>query len=126
MERNRTAIFGFLAKISLLFFISGNQYLVEANKVPSFIEPCVARLLDCDQSNSSNRIIQVEARSHEQEKEISNLKNVVAEDRKVINQLKERVALLEASSDSEKAAASADFFRRPKRPARLLPVSILR
>jgi len=126
MERNCTSILGFLAKISLLFVIYGNQFSVEATKTSASIEPYVGKPLNCDQSNSSNRIAQVEARSHEQEKEISHLKNIVAEDRKIINHLAARVEQLEASSVAERAENSDDFFGRPKRPARLLPVSIFR
>jgi len=122
MERNYTAIFLFFTKISLLCWFSGNQFLVAATET-SPIDPCVGS----DQSNSSNRIALVEARSWEQEKEITSLKNIVAEDRNIINQLKGRVAKLEASSSAaDRSATSDNSFGRPKRPARLLPSVILR
>ena len=67
------------------------------------------------------RISEIEVRDKQQEKEITILKSASKDDKKEIEFLKNRVALLEAPTDSNKFLGK----RHIKRPARLLPSAIL-
>jgi len=68
-------------------------------------------------ANLNERMKQIEDRSRRQEKEITQLTTNAAKDRKVINQLNDRVALLEESS------TFAGSSVRSKRLYRLLPIT---
>ena len=65
----------------------------------------------------NERVLKIEAKDRHQDGEMILLKNAWDEERKLVRDLTNRVAILE---DSNK------IFRRPKRPVRLLPPHILR
>ncbi len=77
--------------------------------------------------NSECRIKKIEDHNQRQEQEIFSLKNIVDEDKKMINLLNDRVSQLEALvvSDNSKNRDKEDSTTRLKRPARLLPAHIL-
>ena len=118
MERNHQFICWFLLRLLLIYYLHfSNHFTVHANE----------RKLEEQRSfneeshynkNLNDRMAQMEAR---QENEISTLKTTVSEDRKRINDLEGRVAVLESSS----VITGTTKLGRPKRPARLLPDSIL-
>lgn len=68
----------------------------------------------------NDRVTKLEAHKHNQDKEMGNLKNIVEEERKISNQLRDRVAKLEEANDTPK------IIERQKRPVRLLPPHVLR
>ena len=74
---------------------------------------------EATQSELYHRMSTVEAQNRHHEKEISLLKVEKVEDRNEIHQLRERVALLEASTFSN-SSLEDKLRRRSKRPARLL------
>ena len=65
----------------------------------------------------NNKVTKIEAKDRQQDNEISLLKNALDEDRKLVRDLTNRVAILEGSSKNSP---------RQKRPYRLLPPLILR
>lgn len=75
-----------------------------------------------DEWNLKDRMKQMEDRSQRQEKEIDHLKTNAYYDRKEINQLKSRVAQLEASQ-TVNSFYSSKVLERSKRPYRLLPTN---
>ena len=64
-----------------------------------------------------SRVSKIEAKDHHQDREISLLKNALVEEKELVQDLKNRLEILE---DSNKV------FGRSKRPYRLLPPHILR
>jgi len=117
MERNHQFICWFLLRLLLICNLHfRNHFTVQAS------ESKLEELSFTDEShynkNLNDRMAQMEAR---QENEISTLKTTVSEDRKRINDLEGRVAVLESSS----VITGTTKLGRPKRPARLLPDSIL-
>jgi len=86
-----------------VYFINHNQFGVEAG-----------------QSELSDRMVKIETKNLQQEKEIALLKINAVEDRKEINHLRERVARLEGES-SLTNLTSEQTGGRQKRPVRLLP-----
>ena len=74
-----------------------------------------------EESNCNYRMGKIEDTNHEQEKEISNLKTTVVEDRKIINLLSERVARLEGLKTSD-IGSNTTILTRSKRPYRLIPM----
>jgi len=107
MEEDHLKMISFLVKISLLLqlVLSIHNHKFEAEAV---------------QSELYNRMSNIEARNRHHEKEMSLLKKEKVEDRKEINQLRERVALLESSTFSN-LSSGEKFRRRSKRPVRLIP-----
>lgn len=73
-------------------------------------------------SNLNSRMSAVEARGKQQENDVSTLKATVNEDKKEIHFLANRVAALESSAADH---TIHDDRQLMKRPARLLPVSVL-
>ena len=78
-----------------------------------------------DELDLNSRLSAIEAKSKHQEDEISLLKTLRVEDKKKVNQLRERVEQLEASvvktTENERI-----LERHQKRPFRLAPVDIIR
>ena len=72
-----------------------------------------------------DRLFKIEAQNQRHEKEISLLKTEKIEDRKEIQQLKERVALLEDATFSNVTSGDKISRIRSERPARLLPLQLL-
>jgi len=66
---------------------------------------------------------EIEAKNRHQETEITLLKTMRVEDNTAINQLKDRVEYLEASS-VVKTSENEKILARPKRPFRLAPLNI--
>jgi len=84
-----------------------------------------SKLTHCD---SECRMEKIEADNRRQEQEIFSLKIVADKDKKVVNQLNDRVAQLEAlviSENSKKIYKEDLIPTRSKRPARLLPAQFL-
>ena len=65
----------------------------------------------------NDRVSKIEAKDRHQDGEIVLLKNALYKERKLVHDLKSRVAILESSNKNS---------GRPKRPVRLLPPHILR
>ena len=65
----------------------------------------------------TDRVLKIEAKDRRQDGEIVLLKNALDEERKLVQVLTNRVAILEGSNK---------VSNRPKRPVRLLPPHILR
>jgi len=118
MKRNLSTRGFFL--LLLLFLVTKYVTAAEQTQKNEIIATSVDELLH-HVSMQNVRISEIEVRDKQQEKEISILKSASKDDKKEIEFLKNRVALLEAPADSN------NFLdERPiKRPARLLPVSIL-
>ncbi len=75
-----------------------------------------------DELDLNSRLSAIEAKSIHQAEEISVLKTLRVEDRKEINQLRDRVEQLEASM--VKTSENERILERQKRPFRLEPVNI--
>ena len=107
MTENHLKTISFLVKFSLLLqlVLSIHNHKFEA---------------EATQSELYHRMSNIEAQNRHHEKEISLLKMKKVEDRKKINQLRERVALLESSTFSN-LSSGEKFRRRSKRPVRLIP-----
>jgi len=117
MKRN---LFRVLFLPLLLFLVSNYENgAVEAFQQNKIIASSFNKLLK-DVSMQNVRISEIEARDKQQEKEISVLKETEKANKKEIELLKNRVALLEASADSDNVLGG----RRIKRPASLLPASL--
>ena len=65
----------------------------------------------------NDRVLKIEAKDRHQDSEMVLLKNALDEERKLVHDLTNRVAILEGSNK---------ISSRPKRPVRLLPPHILR
>lgn len=121
---NVICVFHSLFKFLVLVFLHpSNQQLTEAGQViPNQISTDVQ--LYHDELNLGNRMSAIEAKNRYQEDEIALLKTLRAEDKIVINQLKNRVEQL------EKTVANVDsnekVLARPKRPFRLAPANFNR
>jgi len=74
-------------------------------------------------SKQDVRISELESRGKKQEQEVSELKATVDDDKKEIHFLKNRVAILEAST--ENIIIPDEQHKLMERPVRLLPVSVL-
>ena len=74
-------------------------------------------------SKQDVRISELESRGKKQDQEVSELKATVDDNKKEIHFLKNRVALLEAST--ENIIIPDEQHKLMKRPVRLLPVSVL-
>ena len=98
----------FLLLLQLAYCINNHKFEAEAT-----------------QSELYHRMSNIEAQNRHHEKEISLLRVEKVEDRREIHQLRERVALLESSTFSN-SSLGEKLLGRSKRPARLLPDSILR
>lgn len=119
MKRNLTNGGFFL--LLLLFWVSNYETAAdEATQQNEIIATSFNELLH-HVSMQNVRIFEIEVRDRQQEKEISLLKRASKDDKKEIEFLKNRVALLEDPTDSD-----TFLGKRPiKRPARLLPAAIL-
>jgi len=106
-------MFCFLLKLVLLLQLSNsiNQFKLGANAAT--------------QSEVYERMSKIEANNQLQANEISVLKTKSVEDRNEIQQLKDRLAKLEAFTFTNKTN-DQETFERQKRPARLLPSQVLR
>lgn len=88
--------------LQLMYFINQHQFGADAN-----------------QSELFDRMTKIESKNLKQDNEISLLKMKSIEDRREINELRERVAHLEESQLKNLTTEYA--LDRPKRPVRLLP-----
>ncbi len=105
-----------------LLLLSNYLFIVEATQQNEIIGlSSFAELLQ-RVSKQDVKISEIESRGKEQDKEISILKATVIEDKKEIHFLKNRVTLLEASTDRADEDLEEGLV---KRPARLLPISVL-
>ena len=96
-----------LLLLQLIYFVNHHQFVAEAT-----------------QSELHERMSKIEATNLQQAREISLLKTNAVEDKKEIHQLKNRVALLEASALTNSTTEITKG--RQKRPARLLPAKYFR
>ena len=104
-----------------LLLLSNYLFIVEATQQNEIIGSSFAELLH-RVSKQDVKISEIESRGKEQDEEISILKATVIEDKKEIHFLKNRVTLLEASTDRADEDLEEGLV---KRPARLLPISVL-
>ena len=106
MEENPLKTCSFLLKfvllLQLVYCINNHKFEAEAT-----------------QSELYQRMSNIEAQNRRHEKEIFLLKDGKVENRKEVQQLRERVALLESSNFSN-SPSDEKFRRRSKRPVRLL------
>ena len=106
-------MFRFLLKLMLLFHLTNsiNQFQLGANAT---------------QPELYERMSKIEATNRLQATEISVLKTNSIEDRSEIHRLRDRVDHLEASISMNKTNNDQEMLERQKRPARLLPLQLLR
>jgi len=101
--------------VSIIWFYVGSA---TANKVSTTAVQLHSKV---DEFNFNIRLSAMETKSKHQEDEIAALKFLRMEDAKVVNQLRDRVAQLEASV--VKTSENENFLKRQKRPFRLAPIS---
>jgi len=94
-----TIFFWFFVRFALIFLLSSSTFIKAdyetpdrqvANRVPE-----IHNEKDGSSSFNNDRISKIEAKSQHQENEIALLKDGATEDKKVIDQLRDRVAQLE-------------------------------
>jgi len=121
MKRKEQSICWFLPRLLLIYNQHfSNHFTVHANERKleeqrSFNEE------SHNNKNLNDRMREMEACSNRQENEIGTLKTTVSEDRKRINDLEGRIAVLESSS----VITGTTKLGRQKQPASLLPDNIL-
>ncbi len=114
-------VYYYLLRLALLI-----QFTAEATTPISTSEYVVQQRDNnccCDELNSNDRMSEIEAKNRRQETEITLLKTMRVEDNTAINQLKDRVEYLEASS-VVKTSENEKILARLKRPFRLAPLNI--
>jgi len=113
MEHDSVKMLCFLLKLILLFHLTNsiNQFQLGASAT---------------QPELYERMSKIEATNRLQATEISVLKTNSIEDRSEIHRLIDRVGQLEASIYMNKTNNDQEILERQKRPARLLPLQLLR
>jgi len=120
MGKKKVEHFCFILKLIIFLQLYDNfkSPAVEGKDVG--IETAVSKFQSDDDISLKARMIQIEMKSRQQDKEISNLKTKAEEDKNVNNRLESRVSMLEASVVNSKSKADGNN-RRQKRPYRLIP-----
>lgn len=76
--------------------------------------------------NLNKRMSEMEAKNHLQENEIALLKTLRVEDKESLEQLKNRIEQLEASTSANIDGKTEKILSRQKHPARLVPANLNR
>jgi len=112
----------FILNLAIVFdvvnFINNQKLTVEGAEIPSFALVSVDKPI-VDGSNLDDRVSEIEGQNRQNVKEMSLLKTIVSEDRKMISQLNGRLSQLEAFVNVINTAATnsnENIYGRAKRP----------
>ena len=119
MGKKNAKYFYLIFKLFICLQIYGKiQAKVKATEIE--IGTAVAKFQSDDDISLEARMIGIEMKCRQQDKEISHLKTKAEEDIKVIKRLEDRVSVLEASVVDSKTKSDGNLLRQ-KRLYRLLP-----
>ena len=125
-KHSKVFVFHSLIKLSFLVLLYPSNQNFTAGAIPNQISTNSAVQLHhtFDESSLGNRMSEIEAKYRQQENEIGILKTLRVEDKKMINQLRDRVEQLESTAAN--AGANEKILERQKRPFRLAPINFQR
>ena len=125
-KHSKVFVFHSLIKLSFLVFLYPLNQNFTAGAIPNQIATSSAVQLHhtYDELNLGNRMSEIEIKHRHQENEIGILKTLRVEDKKMINQLRDRIDQLELKEES--ASTNEKVLERQKRPFRLASVNYQR
>ena len=124
-KRSKVLVFQrYLLRLAFLMLLQPNHHFTAGATQNQISTSAVQLNHTCDEVNLNNRMSEIEARSRHQENEIGILKTLRVEDKKMINQLRDRVEQLESTEAN--AGANEKILERQKRPFRLAPINFQR
>lgn len=124
-KRSKVLVFHYILRLACLILFQPNHHFT-AGATQNQISMSAAQLdHTCDELNLNNRMSEIEDKSRRQEDEIGILKTLRAEDKMVIDQLKDRVGQLETTG-ANAGANNEKILDRPKRPFRLASANFRR
>ncbi len=124
-KRSKVLVFHYILRLAFLILFQPNHHFTAGATQNQISTSAVQLSHTCDELNLGNRMSVIEAKSKNQEDEIALLKTLRAEDKTVIDQLKDRVEQLETKG-ANAGANNEKILERQKRPFRLAPANFRR